>query len=105
MRLLFLGLMGGALLGQQTNILGKVDVQAGEARRNENVFITALDNNAQKEANIRLGTTATPITELTSALTYFGAEFGLKPSSTLHLASLHLVPGRRRYIRRRHSDR
>ena len=85
MRLLLLGLMGGALLGQQANILGRVDVQAGEARRNENVFITALDNNAQKEANIRLGTTATAITEFTSALTYFGAEFGLTPSSALHL--------------------
>ena len=90
MRLLLLGLVGGAILGQQANILGRVDVQAGEARRNENVFITALDNNAQKEANIRLGTTATAITEFTSALTYFGAEFGLTPS-----AALHLGPARR----------
>ena len=88
-------LIGGGLFGQETNILDKMDVQAGEARRNKNVVITALDNNAQKDANTRLGTTATPITEFTSELKYFGAEFGLKPSSGLHLAALHLVPGRR----------
>ena len=90
MRLWFLGLWAGSLIAQQPNILGRVDVQAGEARRNENVFITALDNNAQKEANIRLGTTATAITEFTAESTYFGAEFGLTPSTVPHL-----VPVRR----------
>ncbi len=90
MRLLLIGLWAGWLVAQQPNILGRVDVQAGEARRNENVFITALDNNAQKEANIRLGTTATAVTEFTAASTYFGAEFGLAPST-----APHLVPARR----------
>jgi hypothetical protein len=71
--------------GQQPNILGRVDVQKGEARRNENIFITALDNNTQKESNVRLGTTATAVTEFTAATRYYGAEFGLAPAGTLHL--------------------
>ncbi len=82
----FLLLFGASVLyAQQPNILGRVDVQKGEARRNENIFITALDNNTQKESNIRLGTTATAITEFTSASRYYGAEYGLAPSGTLHL--------------------
>ncbi len=79
-------LFGAAVLcAQQPNILGRVDVQKGEARRNENIFITALDNNTQKESNVRLGTTATAITEFTAASRYYGAEFGLAPSGPPHL--------------------
>lgn len=88
MRLLLL--FGASILyAQQPNILGRVDVQKGEARRNENIFITALDNNTQKESNVRLGTTATAITEFTAASRYYGAELGLAPSG-----ALHLTPGR-----------
>ena len=74
---------------EAANVLGRTNAQAGEARRNENVFITALDNNTQKESNIRLGTTATLLTEFNSATRYFGAEFGVAPSGGLHLS-----PGR-----------
>ncbi|MBZ2178502.1 MAG: hypothetical protein K7J47_12425 [Acidobacteria bacterium] len=74
-----------AAYAQSPNILGRVDVQKGESRRNENIFITALDNNTQKESNIRLGTTATAITEFNAATRYYGAEFGLAPSGGLHL--------------------
>lgn len=68
-------------------MLGRTNAQAGEARRNENIFITALDNNTQRESNIRLGTTATVLTEFHAATRYFGAEFGVAPSGGLHLTS------------------
>jgi len=68
------------------NLLGKVNTQAGEARRNENVFITAIDNNAQKESNVRVGMTATAITEFNSSSRFYGAEFGISPTNPIHLA-------------------
>jgi hypothetical protein len=68
------------------NLLGRTDTQAGEARRNENLFITAIDNNAAKESNNRLGTTATAVEDFSTAARYFGAEFGLAPTALLHLA-------------------
>ncbi len=70
------------------NLLGKVNTQAGEARRNENVFITAIDNNAQKESNVRLGMTATAITEFSAAARFFGSEFGLSPVNPIHLGAV-----------------
>ena len=70
------------------NLLGKVDTLAGEAKRNENIFITAIDNNTQKESNIRLGTTATAITEFVAGSRFFGAEFGMAASNPIHLANL-----------------
>ena len=45
------------------NLLNKTDTAAGESRRNENVQFNLIDNNALKELNIRLGTTATLIEE------------------------------------------
>lgn len=69
------------------NLLGKVDTQAGEAKRNENIFITAIDNNTQKESSIRLGTTATAITEFVASSRFFGAEFGMAATSPIHLAN------------------
>ncbi len=68
------------------NLLGRVNSQSGEARRNENIFITAIDNNAQKESGIRLGMTATPITEFHAASRFFGAEFGVSPASPPHIS-------------------
>ena len=41
------------------NILGKTDTASGEARRNENVQFNLIDNNALKDLNLRLGTSAT----------------------------------------------
>lgn len=69
------------------NLLGRVNSQAGEARRNENVFITAIDNNAQKESNVRVGMTATAITEFHAASRFYGSEFGLSPTNPIHIAA------------------
>lgn len=63
------------------NLLGEVDAESGEARRNENVQIDLIDNNVLKEMNVRLGVTATAVEEFEAASGYFGAEFGGVPSS------------------------
>src|SRR5262249_28030174 len=74
-------------LGKRTelNLLGKTDVAGGESRRNENVQFNLIDNNALKELNIRLGTTATLIEDFQPNRGYFGAEFGNSPTVPLHL--------------------
>ncbi len=69
----------------EPNLLGKVDTASGEARRNENVFITAIDNNAQKESTSRLGSTATATSDFVASSRYFGAEFGQPPTNPVHL--------------------
>ncbi|MBE7543409.1 MAG: hypothetical protein M9913_08395 [Bryobacteraceae bacterium] len=72
----------------QLNLLGAADTKSGESRRNENVQFNLVDNNAQKELNIRIGITATPVTEFDQARNYFGAEYGEAPSPVLHGAPL-----------------
>ena len=62
----------------ELNLLGKVDTASGESRRNENVQFNLIDNNALKELNIRMGTTATIVQEFRSDRGYFGVEFGSK---------------------------
>src|SRR6185369_15404142 len=47
----------------ELNLLGKTDAAAGESRRNENIQFNLVDNNALKELNVRLGTTATIVRE------------------------------------------
>ena len=54
--------------------LGKTDTQGGEAKRNDNVSFDLVDNNALKEQNSRLGTSATLIQEFLPQHSYFGAE-------------------------------
>lgn len=68
------------------NLLGRTNTQSGESRRNENVQFNLIDNNALKELNIRLGTTATIVSDLQPQRNYYGAEFGNSPASTLHVA-------------------
>jgi hypothetical protein len=70
---------------RELNLLGKEDAGAGESRRNENIQFNAVDNNALKELNVRLGVSATVISEFQPERGYFGAEFGLAPSSPIHL--------------------
>jgi hypothetical protein len=70
----------------ELNLLGQVDTQSGESRRNENVQFNLIDNNALKELNVRLGTTATIVEEFDPGRNYFGAEFGNAPSPVLHVA-------------------
>ncbi len=69
----------------ELNLLGKTNAAGGESRRNENVQFNLIDNNALKELNIRLGTTATLIEEFKPNRSYFGAEFGNSPTTPLHL--------------------
>ncbi len=69
----------------ELNLLGKTDTAAGESRRNENVQFNLVDNNALKELNVRLGTTATIVREFVPERNYFGAEFGNAPAAPLHV--------------------
>ena len=74
-------------------VLGKTNTTSGEARRNENVFISAVDNNVQKEVNIRTGTTATINPEFNSANRYYGSEYGNAPAGPFHIGDSKLPPG------------
>ncbi|MGH9856010.1 MAG: hypothetical protein ACREBD_39750, partial [Blastocatellia bacterium] len=67
----------------EMNLLGKTDAASGESRRNENIQFNLVDNNALKELNVRLGTTATIVREFNPASGYFGAEFGNAPKSSI----------------------
>jgi hypothetical protein len=67
----------------ELNLLGKTDTAAGESRRNENVQFNLVDNNALKELNVRLGTTATIVREFAPVNSYFGAEFGNAPRASI----------------------
>ncbi|MBI4874842.1 MAG: hypothetical protein HY822_09450 [Acidobacteria bacterium] len=71
----------------ELNLLGQTDAAAGESRRNENIQFNLVDNNALKELNVRLGTTATIVTEFRPERNYFGAEFGNAPAPVLHLSA------------------
>ncbi len=71
----------------ELNLLGKTDTAAGESRRNENVQFNLVDNNALKELNVRLGTSATIIGEFSPSRNYFGSEFGNSPIQMLTIPS------------------
>ena len=66
------------------NLLGETSSESGESRRNENVQFNLVDNNALKELNIRLGTTATIVSEFAVDRGYFGSEYGKPPTPPLH---------------------
>ncbi|PYS03280.1 MAG: hypothetical protein DMG12_12600, partial [Acidobacteria bacterium] len=59
---------------------------AEESRRNENVQFNLIDNNALKELNVRLGSSATVTPAFQPEFRYFGTEFGNKPSGPMHLS-------------------
>jgi hypothetical protein len=67
----------------EMNLLGKTDAASGESRRNENVQFNLVNNNALKDLNVRLGTTATIVREFDPANGYFGAEFGNTPKLSI----------------------
>jgi hypothetical protein len=69
----------------EMNMLGKTDAAAGESRRNENIQFNLVNNNALKDLNVRLGTTATIVREFDPANGYFGAEFGNAPKSSISI--------------------
>lgn len=55
------------------------------SQRNENVAVYQIDTNAIKEANVRLGTTPTPILEFSPDQQYYAAEHGRPASEALPL--------------------
>ena len=69
------------------NLLGEVDSEEGEGRRNENVRITLIDNNVLRELTTRMGTTATVPVDVQIDQRYFAAEFG-QPPKRLRQANL-----------------
>jgi hypothetical protein len=69
----------------QLNLLGQTDASSGESRRNENVQFNLIDNNSLRELNLRVGTTATLISEFNAARNYFGSEYGNPSAPTVHL--------------------
>src|SRR5437763_1774672 len=69
----------------ELNLLGSTDSSRGESKRNENVPFNLIDNNALRELNARLGTSATMVTEFRPELKYFGTEFGNTPAGLIHL--------------------
>jgi hypothetical protein len=67
------------------NLLGATDSAAGESRRNENVQFNLIDNNALKFLNLRVGTSATIVSEFRPETKHFGTEFGGPTASVIHL--------------------
>ena len=78
---------GDADTGERTrlNLLGEVDSESGEARRNENVRLTLIDNNVLKELLRRMGATATIVENFGAEQSFFGLEYGGSPKPSLHL--------------------
>lgn len=62
------------------------------AQRNENVPVYQMDNNAIKEANIRLGSSITATSEAAVERSFFGSEFGQPPSAVVFPAKVNAVP-------------
>ena len=77
----------GGASAQRTslNLLGQEDTKSGEARRNENVQFNLVDTNTLQELNIRLGATATIVTDFQPDRDYYGAEYGRRAPPNLHL--------------------
>ena len=66
------------------NLLGEVNTQQGEGRRNENVRLTLIDNNVLRELNERLGISATAVKNFQIDRSYWATEYGGQPSRPLH---------------------
>ena len=66
------------------NLLGELDSESGEARRNENVRLTLIDNNVLKELLRRMGATATIIKDFEAEKSFFGLEYGGSAKASLH---------------------
>src|SRR5437870_11269941 len=71
----------------ELNLLGKIDTEKGESRRNENVQFNLIDNNTRKELNSRVGTSATIVQEFQPDRNYFGVEFVSTPPVALHVSA------------------
>ena len=73
---------------ENANLLGKVNTSSGEGRRNENVQFNQIDNNALRDLQKRLGTTATAVEEFKADRNYYGAEYGNSAPGQIHLTPL-----------------
>ena len=82
------------------NVVGRVNAEQGENRRNENIQFNLVDNNAANEQMVRIGLTATVVEEFKADRTYFGAEFGHEPPAPIHLRLGQRAPlhGTLRYL-------
>ena len=82
------------------NVVGRVNAERGENRRNENIQFNLVDNNAANEQMVRIGLTATVVEEFKADRTYFGTEFGHEPPAPIHLRLGQRAPlhGTLRYL-------
>ena len=69
------------------NLLGEVNSEQGEGRRNENVRLTLIDNNVLRELNERLGISATAVKSFQIDRSYWATEYGGPPARPLHAPS------------------
>ena len=76
-----------AASGGEVNLLGRAKTGSGEGRRNENVQFNLIDNNAAKEAAIRLGTSATLVSAFDAERNYFSSELGTSPNGPVGLSA------------------
>jgi len=74
----------------------QTDAAAGENERNENVAVAPVDLNILKDLLTRIGPTATLITQFLPDIDYFGSEYGVAPSISLHVPvrARHALHGR-----------
>jgi hypothetical protein len=63
------------------------------AQRNENVAVYLIDTNAVKEANIRVGTTPTAVSEPSADTQHWATEHGQRPAETLSIRPQTVGPG------------
>ena len=75
---------GDAADRTRLNLLGEVNTEQGEGRRNENVRLTLIDNNVLRELNERLGISATAVTSFQVDRSYWATEYGGLPGRPLH---------------------
>lgn len=76
---------GRSVQRTQLNLLGQTNTDGGESRRNENVQFNLIDTNTLRELNLRIGTTATIVSEFRAEASYFGSEYGNPPRRLIHL--------------------
>ncbi|MDE0104305.1 MAG: hypothetical protein OXN89_18190 [Bryobacterales bacterium] len=67
------------------NLLGEVNSEQGEGRRNENVRLTLIDNNVLRELNERLGISATAVKSFQIDRSYWATEYGGPPGRPVHV--------------------
>ena len=66
------------------NLKGTIDTASGESRRNDNVQFNPIDNNALRDLSLRMGASATVISEFVPQNKYFTAEYGNRAEPMIH---------------------